>query len=476
MPALHANVLEEGSAFTRLPWILCERPGTAFSYRGPRSGERGKIWSLPARALAKTGKAGTATSVMNQPAYPVAFRAWSGPLSLRGRQAREKEGRATRRGRVHGVGPRAVPGHLPGTGLSLIEAAHDAVPHQPHSLHEHRPAPGRCAGPASGKAQGPDAPGPGPACPQKAPARSSRRYSYGTVGGLIALAGSAFPGDAARSACTRPPLWRRMKGAGCVRRWSTVDPIPPDDERQPPAAEPLAGDPGYGRLHELFQGTAVTGPGAPAAFARACVDLMDVSGASVSLHGDSDVRTLWWSSDDVARRLAEAEYTLGDGPCRTVMEQAAPVFADDLAQQPDATRWPLFAQQAVDLGVHAVFCLPLGGEALPIGTLDLYRISAGPLSDRDQAFAVPAADAITTALLGLQAQDPGSGTDEEGSWLDAAETDHEEVHQATGMIMVHLGVDPQDALARLRAHAFSHGKTVTEAAFDVIAGRIRFHD
>ncbi|MBP2034965.1 hypothetical protein J2Z77_000749 [Streptomyces avidinii] len=42
--------------------------------------------------------------------------------------------------------------------------------------------------------------------------------------------------------------------------------------------------------------------------------------------------------------------------------------------------------------------------------------------------------------------------------------------------MVHLGVDPPDALARLRAHAFSHGKTVTEAAFDVIAGRIRFHD
>ncbi|MEU7508152.1 hypothetical protein [Streptomyces lavendulae] len=42
--------------------------------------------------------------------------------------------------------------------------------------------------------------------------------------------------------------------------------------------------------------------------------------------------------------------------------------------------------------------------------------------------------------------------------------------------MVHLGVDPQHALARLRAHAFTNGQSVTEAAFDVIAGRIRFHD
>ncbi|MGW7439745.1 GAF and ANTAR domain-containing protein [Streptomyces sp. NPDC054849] len=203
---------------------------------------------------------------------------------------------------------------------------------------------------------------------------------------------------------------------------------------------------------------------------------MDVSGATVSLHGDLDVRTLWWSSDDVARRLADAQYTLGDGPCRTVMEQAAPVFVDNLMQQPDADRWPLFAQQALDLGVHAVFCLPLGAEPVPIGTLDLYRDSPGPLSNRDQAFAFPAADAITSALLALQAHDPGTGTDLDGGWLDAAETDYEEVHQATGMIMVHLGVDPPDALARLRAHAFSHGQSVTEAAFDVIAGRIRFHD
>ncbi|WP_234320963.1 GAF and ANTAR domain-containing protein [Streptomyces katrae] len=255
-----------------------------------------------------------------------------------------------------------------------------------------------------------------------------------------------------------------------------MDPVHPDDVPAGGSA-PLPQGEEESRLHGLFSG-AVDGAAArdvPAALCRACVDLMDVTGASVSLSGeDPEARTLWWSSDDVAGRLAEAQYTLGDGPCVTALTHLAPVLAADLTRGPDAVRWPVFAQQAVELGVRAVFSLPLALSAVAIGTLDLYRDRTGPLSEEDRAFAFPAADAITTALLAVQAQDDLNGLG--GSWLDEAETDHEEAHQATGMIMVHLGVDPHYALARLRAHAFANGQTVTEAAFDVIAGRIRFHD
>ncbi|MEU3791239.1 GAF and ANTAR domain-containing protein [Streptomyces fructofermentans] len=219
----------------------------------------------------------------------------------------------------------------------------------------------------------------------------------------------------------------------------------------------------------------VVGTGVPAALCRACVDLMDITGASVSLVGTSaDARTLWWSSDEVAGRLAETQYTLGSGPCMTVLSHVASVLAADLAGGADAARWPVFAQQAVELGVRAVFSLPLGSTAVVFGTLDLYRASPGALSEQDRALAFPAADAITTALLHLDAQ--GAENPLARSWLDQSETDHEEVHQATGMIMVHLGVDSHHALARLRAHAFTNGQSVTEAAFDVIAGRIRFHE
>ncbi|MEU8677951.1 GAF and ANTAR domain-containing protein [Streptomyces sp. NPDC048560] len=212
----------------------------------------------------------------------------------------------------------------------------------------------------------------------------------------------------------------------------------------------------------------------PAALCQACVDLLDVSGASISLHGDGDARALWWSSDPVAGQLAEAQYTLGDGPCQVAMAMTSSVLAADLTSGPDARRWPVFAQQAVELGVRAVFSLPLGAGGIAIGTLDLYRDVPGPLSEKDQSIAFPAAEAITTALLTLSEGRAVPLPDD--SWLSTAESDHEEVHVATGMIMVHLGVDPQQALARLRAHAFAQGRTVTEAALDVIDGRIRFHE
>jgi hypothetical protein len=218
----------------------------------------------------------------------------------------------------------------------------------------------------------------------------------------------------------------------------------------------------------------------PARLCRLCVDLLDVTGASVSLTGGSaGAGALWWSSDPVAAQLAEAQYSLGDGPCHTARSLAAPVLAGDLTGGADVRRWPVFAQQAVQLGVRAVFSLPLGSDVLAIGSLDLYRRSPGPLSPRDSAFAFPVGDAITLALMRIEsgAEDASAGdTDNLASWLDGAESDHEEVHYATGMVMVQLGVGPQHALARLRAYAFTEGRTVTEVARDVVARRLSFDE
>ncbi|MEV0219842.1 GAF and ANTAR domain-containing protein [Streptomyces sp. NPDC050704] len=216
----------------------------------------------------------------------------------------------------------------------------------------------------------------------------------------------------------------------------------------------------------------------PALLCRACTDLLPVSGASISIAAaGSSVRALWCASDRTAARLAEAQYTLGDGPCQNALDRVAPVLAADLTQGPDARRWPVFAQQALALGVRAVFSLPLGTSVLAVGTLDLYRDTTGPLSDRDLRLALLTRDAVTFAVLNLHSG--GDGHDRANgagvaSWVDAAEADHTEVHQAVGMVMVQLGVDPQQALDRLRARAFTQGRTVTEVAQDVLARVLRF--
>jgi len=47
------------------------------------------------------------------------------------------------------------------------------------------------------------------------------------------------------------------------------------------------------------------------------------------------------------------------------------------------------------------------------------------------------------------------------------------VHQATGMLSVQMAVSMDEALVRLRAHAFAHDKSVVEVSRDVVARRLR---
>ena len=51
-----------------------------------------------------------------------------------------------------------------------------------------------------------------------------------------------------------------------------------------------------------------------------------------------------------------------------------------------------------------------------------------------------------------------------------------EVHQATGMVSVQLGVSAAEALARMRAYAFVHNRLLIDVARDVVARRLRFSE
>jgi len=49
-----------------------------------------------------------------------------------------------------------------------------------------------------------------------------------------------------------------------------------------------------------------------------------------------------------------------------------------------------------------------------------------------------------------------------------------EVHQAAGMISVQLGVAVEEALVRLRAHAYVQERRLVDVARDVVERRLRF--
>jgi GAF domain-containing protein len=210
----------------------------------------------------------------------------------------------------------------------------------------------------------------------------------------------------------------------------------------------------------------------PGRLCEVAVELLPVVGASVSLRSEGMPVQLSASSAHAAH-LAHIQATLGDGPCQSALEEGAPVLACDLTTGRDAGRWPVFAQQATEAGVRAVYAVPLGSDAVCVGTLDLYRDIPGGLTERQLHVARLVAGVMTVALMALPREAEAEWRDEE-PWLSGLGADHEEVYQAVGMIMAQLGISADDALARLRADAFARGCTAVEAARDVIAHRRRF--
>ncbi len=210
----------------------------------------------------------------------------------------------------------------------------------------------------------------------------------------------------------------------------------------------------------------------PSALDRLCgaaVGLLSLRGAGISLMAHGQLRGTAGVSDPGVGAVQELQLELGEGPCVDAWASMEPVLEPDLAS-PRVARWPAFAPAGVAAGVVAVFAFPLGLGAIRVGVLVLYRDHAGGLSAEEVAYGLVLADLATWVILGLQAHAPGEALHE----LLAQEPPHwAEVHQATGMVAVQLGVSLDEAFVRLRARAFGDGCSSREIAREVVARRLR---
>ncbi|MCD7440405.1 GAF and ANTAR domain-containing protein [Streptomyces lincolnensis] len=223
----------------------------------------------------------------------------------------------------------------------------------------------------------------------------------------------------------------------------------------------------------ITEGIQGAGPAeVPGRLCAVAVKLLPVTGASVSLRSDGMPVQLT-ASNEQAAHVAEIQATLGDGPCMEAAHTGAPVLAGDLDGDRDAGRWPVFAQQATEAGVRALYSIPLGSDTVCVGTLDLCSDTPGDLTSGELSTARLVAGVMTVALMALPREEE-NGLTGNGPWLSGLASDHDEVYQAVGMIMVQLGVGADEALARLRGHAFAHGRTALEVAHEVVSHRKRF--
>ncbi|MCU1602179.1 MAG: hypothetical protein JWO22_2888 [Frankiales bacterium] len=196
---------------------------------------------------------------------------------------------------------------------------------------------------------------------------------------------------------------------------------------------------------------------------------LGVDGVGIALTADAQAHSLLATCGDFVGSLEAIQFSLGEGPCLDAHGSGRPAMEPDVSGV-GRTRWPLFADAALDLGVAAVFAFPLQAGASRFGVLDAARGRAGPLSVHQLEDAICLAELASEAVLLLQQAD-NAGNDTE---LGSLSSERVVVHQATGMVSAQAGLNVGDALAWLRARAYSTGLPLEDVASDVVGRRTRF--
>lgn len=197
-------------------------------------------------------------------------------------------------------------------------------------------------------------------------------------------------------------------------------------------------------------------------------------------------RELIYATDHLAQQLDELQYTIGEGPCFDAYLYDAPQCYPELNNVAETARWPVFAASATELGVQALFAIPIPDGSRPMGVLELYRRGTGCLVDSEMAAACAVASAIAHKLESNWQEHRGRFASAEQA-IDAAATRNAsdepidpftrtQVHVAAGMVAIQLGVSADEGVDRLRAHAYASARPLSSVAADIIARRMTLSD
>jgi hypothetical protein len=214
------------------------------------------------------------------------------------------------------------------------------------------------------------------------------------------------------------------------------------------------------------------GSGTPGLLRRLCTAVthkLPATWAGISLVEEGQVGGTVTGSDSHARRLEGLQFELGEGPCVDAVRTRRPVLEADLGGA-GFGRWPGYAPSAYKAGARGVFAFPLQVGAVCVGVLDVYQDRSAPLPADAVGSALGFAHLAMDMLVDGQAEAPDGQVEPDVNELMAPRL---EVYQAQGMVMVDLGVSLAEAMALLRAHAFTVGRPLGDVARDVVAGRLR---
>jgi GAF domain len=262
---------------------------------------------------------------------------------------------------------------------------------------------------------------------------------------------------------------------------SQDDPASPDDvSRRVDSRGDRAGSGSRGEGDSLFVGIG--------AICETATRLTGADGAAVAvLAASGAVRELVYATDPLAQQIDELQFTVGEGPCLDAYHQDRVQLCAELTGAQCAQRWPVFTAELAELGVAAVFAVPVPGALRPMGVMELYRRTSGGLTELEQQSAQLCAATISGALEAnwrthlLQSSSERAAIDAAAVHGAAAAQPADpytrsQVYVAAGMVAVQLKVSTHDGVDRLRAYAYAQKRSIVAVAADVISRRLSFPD
>lgn len=201
----------------------------------------------------------------------------------------------------------------------------------------------------------------------------------------------------------------------------------------------------------------------PNLLTKAAVEVMPVDGVGLSL--TEGLRVPLGQSSKEVTQAERLQTTLGEGPCLTAVGSSKPLVAD-LATI--AARWPMFHRDLTSqTPFRSIASVPLHLSAeAGVGAMDFYSTApdAEPLYRESQLL-----EQVARLVSSLLFATPKPSTELGWSrWLNgAAVSARLNVWAAEGVLIASSGLTNDDALAALRAYAFSHSLTLDEVAEQV---------
>ena len=202
------------------------------------------------------------------------------------------------------------------------------------------------------------------------------------------------------------------------------------------------------------------------------VEQLPITGASISVFDTQGRQSTICTSDPTAARLDELQFELGEGPQWEAFQRATPVLHPDVRGATPIGSM-LFGQAMLTLPVGALFAFPMLVGAAAVGVVGLYRSTAGALDPEALQLAARLTKRATIPAVSDAMRTAQTDGDSVSS---TAPTVWREVHQATGILLVQLGLTAAESFAQLRAYAFAAQRPIREVARDVVERRLDFRD